>query len=159
MNTALLEILSVQLRLLEELYRILERETHELGEIRLEAMAGTNLEKEKLIGRIETHAEVLRQAIATAGSDLGLAPDATLAVVAATSRQKDIAQSYHELLEAVQRVQRRAAMNHKIAVNFEATAGSTLDFLARLISQSSMYGASGSYLQGTSGAVMINRKA
>lgn len=159
MNTALLEILSVQLRLLEELYRTLERETQELGEIRLEAMAGTNLEKEKLIGQIETNTEVLRQAIATAGVDLGLAPGTTLADVAATSRQKNIAKSYQELLAAVKRVQRRATVNHEIAVNFKATTGSSLNFLARLINQSSMYGASGGYLQGASGAVMINRKA
>ncbi|MDR3579099.1 MAG: flagellar protein FlgN [Oryzomonas sp.] len=159
MNTALLEILSVQLRLLDELYKTLERETQELGNICLEAMAGTNLEKEKLIGQIETHSAVLRKAVATSGSDLGLAPDATLADVAATSRQKDIAHLYNELLAAVQRVQSRAAMNHKIAVNFEVTTGSTLNFLGRLINQSSMYGASGSYLQGASGAVMINRKA
>jgi flagellar biosynthesis/type III secretory pathway chaperone len=158
-NTALLEIQSIQLRLLEELYLTLERETQELGNICLEAMARTNLEKEKLLGQIETNAEALRQAIATAGFDLGLAPVATLADVAATSRQKDIAQLYRELLAAVQRVQRRAAMNHKIAVKFKVTTGSTLNFLARLVNQSSMYGASGSYLQGTSGAVMINRKA
>jgi flagellar biosynthesis/type III secretory pathway chaperone len=158
-NTALLEILSVQLRLLEELYQTLERETEELGNICLEAMAGTNLEKKRLIGQIESYSEVLRKAIATSGSDLGLGPSATLADVAAASRQKEIGQLYNDFLAAVQRVQGRAAMNHKIAVNFETTTGSTLNFLGRLLNQSSMYGASGSYLQGASGAVMINRKA
>jgi flagellar biosynthesis/type III secretory pathway chaperone len=158
-NTALAEILSAHLRLLDELYRILERETQELGNICLEAMARTNQDKEKLIGEIETNAELLRQAIATAASELGLAQDATLAVVAASSGQKDIAKSFQKLLATVQRVQGRAAVNQKIAVNFEATAASSLDFLARLINQSSMYGASGGYLQRTSGAVMINRKA
>jgi len=144
---------------LKQLYRVLERETEELGNISLEAMARTNLEKEKLMGQIETNAEAFRQAIAAAGADAGLAPGVTLAEVAAGSRQKDMAKLYQELLAAVQGVQRRAATNHRIAANFKTTTGSTLNFLARLINQSSMYGASGGYQQGMSGAVMINRKA
>jgi len=158
-KTVLLEIVSVQLRLLEELYRVLERETDELGNISLEAMARTNQEKEKLMGSIEANAEAFCQTMAAAGADAGLAPGATLAEVAAGSRQKDLTKLYQELLAAVQRVQRRAATNHRIAVNFTTTTGSTLNFLARLMNQSSMYGASGGYQQGTSGAVMINRKA
>jgi len=159
MDKTLSEILSIQLQLLDELYSLLERETRELGDMKLDAMAEVNRLREELTERIEAHTELLRQAISGAALDLGLASDATLGAVVAKTAQKDIPHLYHKLNATARRVQDRAAMNREIAERFAATATTTLNFLTRLINQSSVYGASGGYQQRTSGAVMINKEA
>jgi flagellar biosynthesis/type III secretory pathway chaperone len=159
MDKTLTEVLSTQLKLLEELSCLLERETREFGAMNLDAMAEVNRLREELTERIEAHNGLLRQAISAAASELGLAPDATLGDVAANTSQKAIQRLYRELDAAAQRVQGRAVMNHEIAERFVATAASTMNFLTRLIQQSSVYGASGGYQQRSVGSVMINRKA
>jgi flagellar biosynthesis/type III secretory pathway chaperone len=87
MDKTLTEILAIQLQLLEDLYTILERETRELGDMNLDAMAEVNRIKEDLTERIEAHTGLLRQAIAAAASDMGLGPDATLGDVVAEATQ------------------------------------------------------------------------
>ncbi|MGD0586037.1 MAG: flagellar export chaperone FlgN [Oryzomonas sp.] len=155
----LTEILSIQLKLLEELYCLLERETREFGDMNLDAVAELNRLMEELTERIEAHTGLLSQAISAAACELGLAPDATLWDVVAKTTQKAIPGLYRELDAAAQRVQGRAVMNREIAERFAATAASTMSFLTRLIQQSSVYGASGGYQQRLVGSVMINRKA
>ena len=49
-----MEILSIQLKLLEELNSLLERETREFGDMNLDAMAEVNRLKEELTKRIES---------------------------------------------------------------------------------------------------------
>ncbi|GFE59508.1 flagellar export chaperone FlgN [Geobacter sp. AOG2] len=159
MDKTLSEILTIQLHLLEELYSLLERETRELGDMNLDAMAEVNRMREELTERIEAHTGALRQAIATAALELGLAADATLGAVVAKTAHKEIPRLYRELNATARRVQERAAMNREIAERFAATATTTLNFLTRLINQSSVYGASGGYQQRASGAVMINKEA
>jgi len=159
MDTTLTEILATQLQLLEELYTLLERETRELGDMNLDAMAEVNRLREELTGRIETHTGPLRQAISAAALELGLAPDATLGEVAAKTTQQAIPRLHRELNDTARRVQERASMNREIAERFVATTTTTLSLLTRLINQSSVYGASGGYQQRTSGAVMINKEA
>ncbi len=159
MDKTLSEILSIQLQLLEELLSLLERETRELGDMNLDAMAEVNRMREELTERIEAHTGLLRQAISAEALDLGLASDATLGAVVAKTTQKEIPRLYRELNAVARRVQDLAAMNREIAERFAATATSTLNFLTRLINQSNVYGASGGYQQRTSGAVMINKEA
>lgn len=159
MDKTLSEILSIQLQLLEELYRLLERETRELGDMNLDAMAEVNRLREGLTERIEAHTGLLRQELSRAAIDLGLAADATLGAVVAKTAQKEIPRLYRELNATARRVQDRAAMNREIAERFAATATTTLSFLTRLINQSNVYGASGGYQQHTSGSVMINKEA
>lgn len=159
MNKAMIETLTFQLHLLEELRSLLERETRELGDMNLDAMAEVNRMKEELTERIEAHAEPLRQAISAAASAMGLGPDATLGDVAAKTAQKDIQRLYRELNVTARQVQERAAMNRDIAERFVAAASTTLSLLTRVINQSSVYGASGGYQQRATGSVMINREA
>lgn len=159
MNKTLPEVLSIQLQLFKELHSLLERETHELGDMNLAAMAEVKRMKEELTERIEAHTGPLRQAISAAAGDVGLGPGATLGDVVAKATQNDIQRLYRELNAAAQRVQECAAMNHEIAERFVATANTTLSFLTRLISQSSVYGLSGGYQQRSVRSVMINRKA
>ena len=158
MDKPLTEILSIQLKLLEELCILLERETREFGAMNQDAMAEVNRLMEELTERIEAHTGLLRQAISAAACGLGLAPDATLGDVAAKTAQKAIPRLYRELDAAAQRVRGRADMNREIAERFVATAASTMSFLTRLIHQSSVYGVSGGYQQRSVGSVMINRK-
>jgi flagellar biosynthesis/type III secretory pathway chaperone len=155
----LTEILSIQLKLLEELYSLLERETREFGAMNQDAMAEVNRLGGELTERIEAHTGLLRQAISAAACELGLAPDATLGDIAAKTTQKAIPRLYRELNAAARRVQERAVMNREIAERFVATAASTMNLLTRLINQSSIYGVSGGYGQRSVGSVMINRKA
>ena len=159
MDKTLTDILSIQLKLLEELYSLLERETCEFGDMNKDAMAEVNRTSEELTERIEAHTGLLRQAISAAAFELGLAPDATLGDVAAKTTQKAIPRLYRELNATARRVQERASVNRKIAERFVATAASTMNFLTRLINQSSVYGVSGGYEQRPAGSVMINRKA
>lgn len=159
MDTTLKDILATQLQLLEELHTLLERETRELGDMKLAAMAEVNRMKEDLTERIEAHAGPLRQAIATAARDMGLGPDATLGDVVAKAPQKDVQQLYHDLNRAARQVREQAAVNQDIAERFVATASNTLGLLTRLINQSNTYGSSGGYQQRTAGSVMINREA
>jgi flagellar biosynthesis/type III secretory pathway chaperone len=159
MDKTLTEILSIQLKLLEELYSLLERETREFGAMNVDAMAEVNRLREELTERIEAHTGLLRQAISAAACELGLAPDATLGDVVAKTTQKAVPRLYRELDAMARRVQGRAVMNREIAERFVATAASTMSFLTRLIHQSSVYGASGGYQQRAAGSIMINSKA
>jgi hypothetical protein len=159
MDKPLMEILPIQLKLLEELYSLLERETREFGAMNLDAVAEVNRLMEELTKRIDAHTGLLRQAISAAASELGLAPDAMLWDVVCKTTQKAIPRLYRELDAAAQRVQGRAVMNREIAERFAATAASTMSFLTRLIHQSNVYGVSGGYQQRSVGSVMINRKA
>lgn len=157
----LTETLSTQLRLLEELCAILDRETRELTDMNLDAMAEVNRVKEELTERIEAYTAPLRQAISTAAVDLGLAPDVPLGrvVVALGSKKSEIPRLYRELNATAQRVQDVAGLNREIAERFTATVSTTLSFLTRIINQSSVYGASGGYQQRPAGSVMINKEA
>ncbi|QEM69863.1 flagellar protein FlgN [Geobacter sp. FeAm09] len=160
MDKTLTEILTTQLQLLEELRLLLERETRELGDMNLEAMAEVNRLKEELTGRIEAHTGPLRQAIAAAARAAGLGPDATLGAVVAATREKGIPRLYRELNDAARQVQERAALNRDIAERFMATVGTSLNFLTRLLNQASVYGASGGYQQQRpTGASIINKEA
>jgi len=160
MDKTLTEILTIQLQLLEELRLLLERETRELGDMNLEAMAEVNRMKEELTGRIEAHTGPLRQAISTAARDAGLGSEATLGDVVAKAKEKDIPRLYRELNDSARQVQERAALNRDIAERFIATVSTSLNFLTRLINQASVYGASGGYQQQRpAGASIINKEA
>jgi flagellar biosynthesis/type III secretory pathway chaperone len=153
------ETLSNQLQLFEKLYMLLEQETDELARMNLEVIAVMNRQKDELTGCIEINNNSLRRIISTIASELGLAPGATLGAVAlAIGKKGDLLRLRHKLAAAAQRVQETAAVNCKISERFARTAGITLGFLGRLINRSSVYGASGGYLQRSSVSVMINRE-
>ena len=159
MDKPLTEMISIQVKLLEELYSLFERESREFGAMKLGAMAEVNRLREELAVRIEAHTGLLRQAISRAACELGLPPEATLADIAGKTTQKAIPKLYRELNAAAQRVRGHAVMNREIAERFVSTAASAMSFLTRHINQSSVYGVSGGYQQRSVGSVMINRKA
>lgn len=155
-------LLSGQLVLLQELLTLLERETGELGDIRLEAMMEINRRKEELSERIEAQASQLRGAIAESVATEGLPAGTSLGALADKLKQKgnrEIPQLHGELNRVVERIRQALAINREIAERFANSVSTSLGLLTRLINQSSMYGASGGYQQRSTGAVMINREA
>ncbi len=154
--------LSTQLGLLEELHALLERETKELAEINLDAMAEINSLKEAASARIEEHTAPFRQAMEEAAASLALPPDCSLGELAAKLEKKgnkEISLLHGKLNKVAKQVRMTATMNREIADRFVATVSTSLNFLTRIINQSAVYGASGGYQQRPGGAFMINREA
>lgn len=158
----LTEVLSVQMQLLEELLALLKRETQELADIHLDAMAEVNERKEELAKRIEAHTAPLRRAIEATVVQAGLPAGGSLGELAALLKQKgntEIPRLHRELNNQADLVRQTAAMNREIAERFAATVSTSLSLLTRVINQSTIYGASGGYQKRPSGAVLINREA
>jgi flagellar biosynthesis/type III secretory pathway chaperone len=161
MNT-LTVALEEQLHMLEEFLSLLIRETHELSDIHLDAMAEINIQKEQIAARIETHSALLRKEIEEAASREGLTPKVTLGELADIYKQKgkkDVSQLHQELKLVADRVRQTISINGEIAERFAASVASSLELLTRVINQSNIYGASGGYQQRPTGSVMINREA
>jgi len=158
----LTETLTVQLRLLEELLVLLERETRELADVKLDAMTEINVLKEDVTKRIEEHTIALRQVIGEMAASVGLQPDCTLgefAAIIGKQGNKEIPRLHQDLNRVAERVRQVATMNREIAERFVSTVSNSLNFLAQILNQSSVYGASGGYQQRQTGAVIINREA
>jgi flagellar biosynthesis/type III secretory pathway chaperone len=156
------EALSDQLKVFEELLALLERETQELANVNIEAMNEINVQKEDVGALIQVHTATLRQVIGETAISLGLPLNSSLGELAAKLKQqgnKEIILQHEQLNKVAERVQQVAALNHEIAERFSETLSQSLDFLTRIISQSSVYGASGGYQQRPTGAVMINMEA
>lgn len=156
------EALSVQQKDLEELLDLLERETHYLTDVNIEAMVEINGRKEDVGARIQAHTAVVRQMIDEAAASLGIPLNSTLSELAAKLAQqgnKEFLLQHKQLNEVAEHVRRVAAMNQEIAERFTATLSQSLNFLTRILSQSTVYGASGGYQQRPAGAILINREA
>lgn len=155
-------VLAEQLRLLESLLAVLNRETGELAEIHLDAISEINLQKEKLTSSIDAYTSPLRQAIGEAVSREGLPPTATLRELAARLKAKgnrEIPRLHKELNKIASQIQQVAEVNRDIAERFAESVTTSLTLLTRLINQSNTYGASGGYQQQVVRSVMINREA
>jgi len=158
----LITALETQLHMLEEFLALLNRETTELSDIHLNAMAEINGLKENIAARIESHSAVVRKEIAEAGSQEGLSSKAMLSELADSymrKGKKDIRRLYEELNRVADRIGQTISINREIAERFAASVTNSLGLLARVINQSNTYGASGGYLQRPNGAVLINREA
>lgn len=156
------EAMALQTGLLEELNLLLERETAAFAEIKLPLMTELNSAKEELTRRIEAHAPVLRQAIKAAAIREGLDPAATLGTIAqklAKKGKQDIVTLYGTLNKAADRVQQTATLNREIAERFVMSVNTSLELIARLANQSSVYGSTGGYQQRPTGAVIVNMEA
>lgn len=158
----LIAALQKQKNLLEELRDVLKKETGELSEVHLDAMAETNARKEEIADVVKSHATVLRSAIQEVATLEGLSPKATLGELATSLKKKgnrEIAQFHDDLNVLADQTRELLTLNREIAERFALSLGDTLNFIARIINQTSTYGASGSYLHRPAGAVMINREA
>lgn len=160
--STLSHVLDTHLGLLRELHALLKRETGEMSEVHLDAMAEINARKDEIAERIQIHAGTLRVAIDEAAARAGLAPKATLGELATRLTQRgdsDVARLHAELNAAAAQVRELLNLNREIAERFSASVGNSLDFLTRIINQASTYGASGGYQQRPAGAVLVNREA
>ena len=158
----LASVLAEQLRLLEALLALLNRETDELAEIHLDAIAEINRQKEELTTNIDSYATSLRQAIREVVLSERLPANATLGELVARLKKKgnrEIPRLHAELNTTAAKIQQVAGVNRDIAVRFATSVTTSLTLLTRLINQSNTYGASGGYQQPTVGSVMINREA
>ncbi len=144
----------------EELHCLLEQETGELANKNLEAMADINRREEELSGRIEAHSISIRQRISAIATELGLASDSTLRIVAsAIGKKNNLLHLRQKLALAAQRVQETAAVNSTISECYIKTADMALAFLGSVGNRPSVYGATGGFLQGSSISVTFNREA
>lgn len=158
----LIVALETQLRLLEEFNTLLNRETHEMAGINLDAMAGINSSKESMAATVDTQSALLKKEIEDAASAEGLPPKSTLRELADLYNQRgkrDVSRLHQDLVSVADRVRRTISINHEIAERFAASVSSSLELLTRVVNQSNTYGASGGYQQRPTGAVMINREA
>jgi DNA-binding protein H-NS len=155
--------LETQLHLMEEFFHLLNRETRELTDIHLDAMAEINSLKESLASRIEIHSALLRKELEEAVTLEGLSSKATLGDLAETYKQKgkkEVSRLHLELNRVADSIRQTININREIAERFAASVSTSLELLTRIINQnSSTYGASGSYQQRPAGAVFINREA
>lgn len=158
----LLETLAIEAALLDDLLALLERETAELGNIDIAAMAASNQDKEELINKITEHAPSLQQAVSACAVREGLAATTALGELAEHLAKKgsgELLSRQQQASKTADKIKQMAAMNQEIAERFSAMVTTSLGLITRLINQSNVYGASGGYQQRPAGAVMINREA
>lgn len=158
----LISALETQKKMLDEMKGLLIQETGDLTDVNLSAMAQVQIRKEDLAFRMQSHAAVLRDAIQEAAAREGLSSRAALGELAAALGKRgnrEIARHHAELNAVADQVKEQLTLNREIAERFVASVGSSLDFLSRIINQTSTYGASGIYQQRPAGAVLINREA
>jgi len=159
----LIAALETQLHLLEEFLELLNRETRELSDIHLDAMAEINSQKESSAARIEAHSAVVRKEIEEAATSEGLSPKLTLGALADACKRKgkqDVSRLHEDLGRVAELIKQKININREIAECFAASVASSLALLTRVINQSNIYGSSGGYQQQrVTGAVMINREA
>lgn len=156
------EAIAVESRLLTELLQIFERETIEMGDVNIDAMNLSNLEKEELIAKISDHAPLMKRALSELAVRQGLSPQATFKTIAESSAKrgsKELLASQQQLHATAERIQQVATLNREIAERFAFSVSTSLGLITRLINQSNVYGASGGYQQRPASAVMINREA
>jgi flagellar biosynthesis/type III secretory pathway chaperone len=158
----LIAVLETELNLLEEFYNLLIRETRELSDIHLDAMAEINGLKESIAVKIEAHSSVIRKEIEETARLEGLSSNATLGELADASKRKgkkNLSRLHEDLNRVAARIKQAISINSEIAERFAASVTSSLGLLTRVINQSNTYGASGGYQQRPSSAVLINREA
>jgi flagellar biosynthesis/type III secretory pathway chaperone len=158
----MIEELTVQTGLLNELLQVLERETAEMGDVNINAMNLSNKAKEELTARIAKQTPCLQQAISAQAAREGLPGSASLGAVAAHIAKRgnlDPLARQQQIHRTAERVQQVAALNREIAERFASSITTSLTLITRLVNQSNVYGATGGYQQRPTGAVMINREA
>jgi hypothetical protein len=153
---------TVHADLLNELLQVLERETAEMGDVNIAAMAVSNQSKEELIARIADHSLQLQRAISEQASQYGLSGPVTLSSIAeyvAKKGDRELLVKQQQILSTIERVQQVAVLNREIADRFSSSIASSLTLITRMINQSNIYGSSGGYQRQSASAVMINREA
>lgn len=158
----LTEAASIQTELLHDLLAVFERETVEMGDVNVAAMADSNIAKEDLLKKISEHAPVLKQAISDVAVREGLGANTSLGALAEVLWKKgnrDVLATQQQIKSVAEKVQQAAGLNREIAERFNSTVTTTLTLITRLVNQSNVYGASGGYQPSRTGAVIINMEA
>jgi len=150
------------LELFKELSVCLDQETKELANVNIKAIDAINTRKEELASRIEQQSAALKKRLEETSQSLGLPPESTLGAIAKKLQQRgnrEIPRLHEEINKIGDNNSQLLALNREIAENFYTSVGTTLELLTRLVSQSSVYGATGSYQQRQTGSVLVNREA
>lgn len=158
----LMEVIAVESGLLNELLQVLKRETAEMTDVDVAAMNLSNLAKDELIARINSHASLFQKALNRVAAVEGIASPVTLGTLVdhlVKRGNSDLLTHHQQMCATVEEIRQIAVLNRDIAERFAASVTSSLTLITRLINQSNVYGASGSYQQRPASAVMINREA
>jgi len=158
----MLEEITVQTELLNQLLQVLERETAEMGDVNINAMNLSNQAKEELTTKIKEHTPSLQQAISAQAVREGLPGSTSLGAVAthiAKRGNRELLTKQEQIRGTAERIQQVAALNREIAERFASSITTSLSLITRLVNQSNVYGASGGYQQRPVDAVMVNREA
>ncbi len=158
----LAEELLIQSKYLKELASCLERETAELSNINLVAMAELNKEKEEIAARVESRTEPLKKAMLDVIRREGLDIETSLGGLSVVLKKKgnlEIPRLYVDLKQLADRNRQLLILNKEIAEKFAESVGSTIEVLTKVVNQSNFYGSSGGYQQRPTGSVLINREA
>ena len=158
----LIEAITVQTELLNELLQVLDRETSEMANIDITAMNLSNQTKNELIARIAEHSQHLQRTTSALAVREGLPGTASLGAIAkhvAEKGNRELFTSQQQICRIAEQLQQVTALNSGIAERFVSTVTTSLSLIASLINQSNVYGASGGYQQRPTGAVIINREA
>ncbi len=158
----LMEALAIEAGLLDDLLALLERESAELGNIDIIAMAASNQDKEMLITKIAEHSTQMQQAVSACAVSERLAASTSLGALAEHLSKKghrELLSKRQQMSKTADKIKQAAALNQEIAERFAAMVTTSLGLITRLINQSNVYGASGGYQQRPASAVMINREA
>jgi flagellar biosynthesis/type III secretory pathway chaperone len=157
----LIEVVTLQNGLLNELLDVLERETDQLSEIDLEAMSVSDRAKEALTDRIAKNSSLLQKTMTEMSVREGLTAGSSLGVIAnrfAARGKWELLGKQEELVSTVIRVQQLSSLNREIAECFASSVTSSLSLITRMVNQSNFYGASGGYQRRPAGAMLINRE-
>lgn len=158
----LIEAITVQTELLNELLQVLERETSEMANIDINAMNLSNQAKNELIARVAEHSQNLQRTTSALAVHEGLQATASLGAIAehvAKKGNRQLLTALQQLGRIAEQLQEVTVLNSGIAERFVSNVTTALRLIASLINQSNVYGASGGYQQRPTGAVIINREA
>ena len=162
MIAKLKDVLATQMKLLGELFALLERETSELLAVNLDAMSKINDLKEGMTVSINEHTAPLRQMVSEVASSSGLPLNASLVDVVSRlgkNGDQEIPRLYQDLSSLANQVRHVTAMNQEIAERSVSMIKNVLFILAQILNQSSTYDASGNYYQWRVDAIIINNDA
>lgn len=159
----LTEILSEQVRLLQQLQQTLQDEQKAIAALDTDVMETLNIQKEQLISRQRSTAETLRAVMAETANRLGVPAAATLSELIEKMPPTMKAQLEPLQLNAKQigsSVSVLANQNRGMLERFLGVVNDSLAYILRILNTSNTYGVRGTYLGNTqAGAVMVSKEA
>lgn len=159
----LAEVLTEQLAVLKELEQVLQDEQKAIISLDTTLMETLNSQKELVIARQRSIAELLVGVISETAGKLGLAPTATLSEILEImppSMKTQVQPLQQATKKTGSSVSVLANQNRGMLERFLEVVNDSLAYILRILNTSTTYGVRGTYLANAqSGAVMVNREA